>query len=166
MKASKLLGIAGIGYLLYEIGKDKYEEFAVGFKDSLDMIKYDIKNISSLDFKYSGKPRILFNMDLKITNPSEVDFSMNGGQVINLKRIDIISKQNEKLATITPNINQIQLPPGESVTLDNLPVEIPLAKLGNLLDSFINDLEADQQHFGLRLNVVVAGSEFVINSKA
>jgi len=166
MKASKILAAAGIGYALFQLGKEKYDEFAVGFKDSLDSLKYDIKNISSLKLKFSGKPRLMFNMDLRISNPSEYDFSANGGQIINLKKIEVFSQQNDRLATITPNINQIELPPGESATLNNLPVEIPISKIGNILDSFINDLEADQEQFGLRLNVVVAGTEFIINSKA
>ena len=169
MKTGKIIALAGIGYALFQVGKEKYDDFAVGFQDSLDQLKYDIKGISNIKLKNvtfsTGTPKVTFDMDLKISNPSELDFTANGGKVINLKKIDVLTLNNDLLATITPGISQIELPPNGSTRLNNLPVEIPVSKLGNLVDMFLTGLNVDEDQFALRLNVVVAGTQFVINTK-
>ena len=163
MKTGNIIAIAGIGYVLYEIGKEKYNDFSLGFKDSLDMIEYEIQGVSNVDISFSQKPKVTFNMDLKVINPSETDFTASGGGLINLKKIDVLSQSYNLLATVKPNMTELDLPPNGSTVLEDLPVEIPVSKLGNLLDSFITGLDVDKNQFNLRLKVVVAGNEFVID---
>ena len=127
------------------------------------MIEYEIQGIRNVDVSFSQNPKVTFNMDLKVINPSETDFTASSGGLISLKKIDVLSQSYDLLASIKSDMTELELPPNGSTVLEDLPVEIPVSKLGNLLDSFITGLDVDKNQFNLRLKVVVAGNEFVID---
>jgi len=168
MKLSKIAGLAIGGYFLFQAAKDKYDEFAVGFEDAMDSIRYDIKNIRNIDVVggiFNSDGEIRFDMDLKIINPTEYDFSINSGELIELKKITIFNKGGQELATIDPGMTEINLEPNDHVLLKELPVSIPLSKIGMVVDTFLNNLSLDKNQFAIRLNVVVAGQEFELNNQ-
>lgn len=166
MKLSKVAGIVLGGYLLYQASKEQYEEFALGFEDAINEIKYDIKKAKNLNIEaIINNNEIKFDMDLKIINPTQFDFTFNSGDLIELKQIQIMNNAGQNIATIDPGITEINLAPHDSVTLTDLPVSIPVNQIGVLLDTIINNFRVDKSQFALRLNVVVAGKEFEIDNK-
>jgi hypothetical protein len=165
MKLSKIAGIALGGYLLYQAGKEQYEEFAIGFEDAIDKVKYDIKKVKNFDIQALANGELKFDMDLKIINPTQFDFTFNSGELIELKQIHIMNNAGQELATIDPGITEINLAPNDSMTLRNLPVNVPMNQMGVLVDTIINNFTVDKNQFALRLNVVVAGKEFEIDNQ-
>ena len=81
-----------------------------------------------------GLSNISFNIDIKLTNPTAQDFSVDGYGIAELKEISIYYN-GIYIATSTVNMTQISVPSDNELILHNIPVNVP-----NVLDFVQNNL--------------------------
>ncbi|HMI07107.1 MAG TPA: hypothetical protein VK528_06155 [Flavobacterium sp.] len=83
------------------------------------------------NFKFSFT-KVSFSMDVKLSNPTEDDFSFDGNNLATLSEISIVL-DGKKIATVNTNITVVEIPELNSIVIENLPVEIPLENLAEYL---------------------------------
>jgi|GEM_PF-1654848 len=112
--------IVGLALMGWSKAKNLTKVFA-----KMDIFPSGIKNID-LNWK-----RLFFKMDITFTNGSNEDLSLNG-YVVTLKRLDIYYG-GKYVASAYPYLTSISIPANNSLIVHDIPVEIPLTALPNIL---------------------------------
>lgn len=114
------IGIVGVlGYFL--LG-DKVKKII----EQLQNVKVLPVAIKNFNAKWNdGMPYITFKLDLKVINPTPVNFNANV-VVITLKRILFYDKKNVLFGTSELNIDAISIPANSSITLKDVPIALDL----------------------------------------
>jgi hypothetical protein len=114
------VGIAAVlGYFL--LG-DKVKKIV----EQLQNVKVLPVAFKNLNAKWNdGMPYVTFKLDLKVINPTPVNFNANV-VVITLKRILFYDKKNVLFGTSELNIDAISIPANSSITLKDVPIALDL----------------------------------------
>jgi hypothetical protein len=114
------VGLVGVfGYFL--LG-DKIKKIV----EQLQNVKILPVAFKNLNAKWNdGKPYVTFKLDLKVINPTPVNFNANI-VAVTLKRILFYDKKNVLFGTSELNINAISIPANSSITLKDIPIALDL----------------------------------------
>ncbi|WP_268846570.1 hypothetical protein [Flavobacterium aestivum] len=114
------VGIVGVfGYFL--LG-DKIKKIV----EQLQNVKVLPVAFKNLNAKWNdGMPYVTFKLDLKVINPTPVNFNANI-VAVTLKRILFYDKKNVLFGSSELNINAITIPANSSITLKDIPIALDL----------------------------------------
>lgn len=104
-------------------------------KEVLSNLKFTVKSISHIRLDW---PEIIFNLDLNVTNNTNIDFGATLGSSISIKKIEVFNEEGVLLGSASTNIYSIDLPAYETISL---PTIIMYADALKALDEFGTNLQ-------------------------
>lgn len=120
----------------------------------LDSLKFDIDRVNDLDI---GLTQSTVNIDLKVTNTSNIAFALNTGTVFSIQKIDIYNKQNQLIAEAFKTISNIELDANGSVIIRNIDVDVDNFKVLGSLNTLSN-----KENLKIKVHVLVFGKPYII----
>jgi hypothetical protein len=102
--------------------------------------------------------RIVFNLDVKLTNPTNDDLFVTGSAVADLKRVTIYYK-GSYMATANVELNEVSIPKNDVLVVHNIPV---VADTKNILVNAVSLLNFKVADITVKGIVSVLGNEYVI----
>lgn len=149
--AKKILitGVVVLGGLML-VGWNKAKNLTKVFS-KMDIFPSGIKGID-LNWK-----RLFFKLDVTFMNGSNEDLSLNG-YVVTLKRLDIYYN-GKYVASAYPYLTSISIPANNSLIVHDIPVEIPLTALPNIL---LQITDFNVSLLKVNATVDVLGKEYLI----
>jgi hypothetical protein len=134
MEAKKLIiGLSIVGLAAYFLIKDKAKKITEQFKN----IKFLPVSFSNLNGKFNDfSPYVTFNIDLKVTNPTQEEFNTNG-VVVSLKRLLFYDSSNNFIGGSEINLKNLNIPAASSVIIPNVPILLDVTNtLVNVVKAF------------------------------
>ena len=162
MISNKTLGISALVIGGFIVLGDKAKAFANQYISDLKRIEIEPKNISNFDW-VSGftDPRVRFNVDLELQNPSDTDFNFQGGNTFKIEQIEFLNNLGEVLATSYHLLDAVSLPARGIFRINNIQVDLPVKKLGETISMFTS---IDPTDFKVRITANLAGKRFIISN--
>lgn len=109
--------------------------------------------IKNFNLKWNGdKPVIGFNLDIKLTNPTEEVFAAKI-LAVKLKRIIFYDKNNVLLGTAIVNTEAITIPAKGSTTIFGIPIQL---QLQTVMSSIANAIQGKFSIDDIRLETIVS----------
>jgi hypothetical protein len=134
MEAKKLIiGLGVVGLAAYFLIKSKAQQITDQFKN----IKFLPISFSNLNGKFNDfKPYVTFNIDLRVTNPTQETFNTSG-VVVSLKRLLFYDANNNFIGGSEINLKALNIPAASSVVIPNVPILIDVTNtLSNVIKAF------------------------------
>ena len=161
----KNLAVIGIIGGIFWWASQKAQEIGGNFLESAKQIQFKIAGIKNVKWVgglpfLGNNPRIKFNLDLELVNPTNTDFTLDNQNVVQLSRLEFLDNNGQIMATSLPNINGLNLPSQSSAKFKNIPTEIPVNKLDNVFQQFSSNLNPSD--LNIRVSVIVAGTEYTL----
>lgn len=153
------LGLGSALFYLLNKGKKVVNDYS----EAIKKIEYKIHNIKNLEWVGGlTDPSIRLKFDLQLINPTDLDFSINAGEYVTLSKIVFFNKDGFELIKTEPNIKNISLKPKGTQNIANLPMQVPIKKLGVALDMAKNLTAND---LNLDLYIKVGDREFKVTNR-
>lgn len=128
------------------------------YVDAIKQFTYGIKGISKVKI---SKGLVKFNLDLLLNNPSDKNFNFNLGNTITLKQIQFYNTQGNYIGVAKPNLSSIILPANSSTVIKDIPAELPLQSISNLI-SLATNFATLSQNLEIKATIKVASKTFEI----
>ncbi len=113
------------------------------------------------------KNQASFLADMSITNPTETELNVNTATLISLKRVLFYDLNNELLAIAHTHIDQINIAPGKSLQLINIPFQTKITNGISKIQGFLKGntnkeirIEIELEAFGKRYRTGLNDSIF------
>lgn len=119
--------ILGAGVLWYSIKLNKW-------KDTMGKLKALPTGFRKFDINFKC---MRFTLDVTLFNPTNDNFSPDGGGVAVVKRIVLKDKTAKRIATITVNKSFVSVPAKGKFVLKDLLVEIPILENLSNMESLV-----------------------------
>ena len=149
-------GIGLIGLALF--GRKKLNDVST----VLSKLQAKIVGVSNIRF---GLPYVRFNLTLRITNPTEINFNANVSSNIKIKNIRVYSDNGFLLGNSVVNVSNISLPEYSSININNVETEINLEQIGTeFFNNIDNYLANDFSKLKYKIDVEVLGKIITLNT--
>lgn len=150
---NKILVGTGISLLVGAIlGKNKIDNV----KSIVDNLKIKLTKIKGINIVGNT---VVLTVDLAIENQTDLEFSLNAGNLINLKKIQFYNLKGTLIAEAQKTINNIVLPPKSSVPLHNLDVVISSSNILVIAGQLISATPTD---FIVKAQIEILGQPYTI----
>jgi hypothetical protein len=120
-------------------GKKSYDAFSV-----LGKLETKLQAIKGLSVTNTG---IRMKLDIALINPTNTPLNVNTGGTLTVREIKVFDLNGQEVATARPNINRINIVPGGTYILEDVPVE---TKYGTILNSLLGGLSSDPNNYEIR----------------
>lgn len=134
------------------LGKNKLNQA----KSVVNNLKIKLTKINSIE---PIEKAVLINIDLRLENHSNVDFSADTGSLISLKKVQFFNKQGVLLGEAEKHINNIILVPYGNQEITNIDLIIPTKNIGALIQQLFSTNAGDLVP---RINIEVFGEPYTI----
>lgn len=108
---------------------------AVDVSRAIKGLRVGVKGIRNISIKGNG---INFDLDLSITNTTTIPLGIQTGGAVTLSRLIFKDRQDNAIGESFPNISQIQIAPGETLRLSDIPTVVAVKNIGPALNVAIN----------------------------
>ncbi|WP_268847887.1 hypothetical protein [Flavobacterium aestivum] len=130
-----IITVGIVGAFSYFLLGDKIKKIV----EQLQNVKVLPVAFKNLNAKWNdGMPYVTFKLDLKVINPTPVNFNANI-VAVTLKRILFYDKKNVLFGSSELNINAITIPANSSITLKDIPIALDLKTAINTALSIIQN---------------------------
>ncbi|MDT0689382.1 hypothetical protein RM549_06265 [Salegentibacter sp. F188] len=143
------LAITGFSYF----GKGKYDEY----REVADRMEFNLKNV-----KIHNPLQGTLKVNVEIVNPTATAVTVPGN-LITIKNIHFYTLSGKKLGTAKANISDISLPANSSREIQNIPVQLSLANIGNSFSEVL-EIAQDTDKLKISADIQAFGKSFTVNA--
>ena len=119
-------------------------------------LTFKVAKINTINFAIGS---IDINLDLTLTNNTNIDFSANTGKLLSLQKIDIYTDTGIHVATATKQLYNIFLPAFGSATITDVQAQIPMTNLTSVAISLIRN---NPKKLEIKAHVNILGNNYIV----
>lgn len=158
-QGKKLLLVSGFAFtMLMLFGSKKYNTA----KEVLGKIKFRLKNVSNFKFDL---PKISFDADIELINPTNIEFGATVSSKIAIKRIRVYTKGGLFIGNANTNLFEVFLPANSSYSLPTTTVDLEgLNALNEFMANSGAYLDNDFSNLVLKIDIEAFGNIITIDA--
>ena len=156
MNMKTILGVAAVavGGSLF-LGRNKINEY----RNLADSLEFDITSVKGVKLQGAN---VVFDVDIKITNPTNVAVNVPGDLLL-VKTLHFYTPSGKKIGVAHPNISNIQMPANGSREITNIPAQVSLSSVGNSFSEVIG-IVSDPNQLRIGADLQAFGKSFTVNA--